>query len=48
LPVTESVSGRLLRLPFYYDLKKEEQAEIVQSIKKFLEGDTPSQKKRRK
>jgi len=48
LPVTESVSGRLLRLPFYYDLEKEEQAEIVQLIKKFLERDAPSQKKRGK
>jgi dTDP-4-amino-4,6-dideoxygalactose transaminase len=37
LPVTESISGRLLRLPFYYELKKEEQAEIVQWIKKFFE-----------
>jgi dTDP-4-amino-4,6-dideoxygalactose transaminase len=48
LPVTESVSGRLLRLPFYYDLKKEEQAEIVQSIKKFLERNALSRKKRGK
>jgi len=47
LPVTESVSGRLLRLPFYYDLKKEEQAEIVQRIMKFFEGDTLSQKKKK-
>lgn len=36
LPVTESMSGRLLRLPFYYDLKKDEQGEIVKCIKKFF------------
>ena len=36
LPVTESMSGRLLRLPFYYDLKKDEQAEVVKCIKKFF------------
>jgi dTDP-4-amino-4,6-dideoxygalactose transaminase len=35
LPVTESMSGRLLRLPFYYDMTKEEQAEIVGCIKSF-------------
>lgn len=37
LPVTESMSGRLLRLPFYYDLKQEEQAEVVNAIKDFFE-----------
>lgn len=36
LPVTESMSGRLLRLPFYYDLKPEEQAEVVNAIKEFF------------
>ncbi|MFQ5963115.1 MAG: dTDP-4-amino-4,6-dideoxygalactose transaminase [Candidatus Scalinduaceae bacterium] len=35
-PVTESISGRLLRLPFFYDLKREEQAEVVKGIKKFF------------
>ena len=38
-PVTESTSGRLLRLPFYFELKREEQAEIVGLIKKFFIGD---------
>lgn len=38
LPMTESISGRLLRLPFYYDLKKEEQAEVVRFIEIFLKG----------
>ena len=36
LPVTESMSGRLLRLPFYYDLKPKEQAEVVNAIKDFF------------
>jgi len=35
-PITESISGRLLRLPFYYDLKREEQAEIVGYIENFF------------
>jgi len=36
LPVTESLSGRLLRLPFYYDLKTDEQEKVVMSIKDFF------------
>lgn len=36
LPVTESMSGRLLRLPFYHDMKKEEQAEVVRAIRDFF------------
>ncbi len=36
LPVTESLSGRLLRLPFYYDLKPYEQEKIVTAIKDFF------------
>jgi len=32
-PVSESVSGRLVRLPFYNDLTVEEQAEVVRAIK---------------
>ena len=37
LPVTESMSSRLLRLPFYHDIKAEEQAEVVDVIKNFFE-----------
>nr|NIM97945.1 dTDP-4-amino-4,6-dideoxygalactose transaminase [candidate division Zixibacteria bacterium] len=37
LPVAESMSGRLLRLPFYHDMKKEEQAEVVAGIKDFFQ-----------
>ncbi len=36
LPVTESVSGRLLRLPFYYELTREEQEEVVGRIGEFF------------
>jgi dTDP-4-amino-4,6-dideoxygalactose transaminase len=36
LPVTESMSGRLLRLPFYHDMTPEEQAEVVNTIKDFF------------
>ncbi len=32
-PVTESVSDRLLRLPFYYDLTESEQARVVKALK---------------
>ena len=35
-PVTESMSARLLRLPFYYDLKKNEQAYVVKKIGQFF------------
>jgi dTDP-4-amino-4,6-dideoxygalactose transaminase len=33
LPVTESISKRLLRLPFYYDLSPEDQDRVIQTIK---------------
>lgn len=36
LPVTESISERLLRLPFYYSLQREEQAVVVNCIKSFF------------
>ncbi len=36
LPVTESMSCRLLRLPFYHDMNKREQQEVVDSIKAFF------------
>ncbi len=34
-PVTEAVSDRLLRLPFYNDLTEEEQARVVAAMKEF-------------
>ena len=36
LPVTESMSGRLLRLPFYHDMTQEEQAKAVDTINGFF------------
>jgi dTDP-4-amino-4,6-dideoxygalactose transaminase len=35
-PVTEDVSDRLLRLPFYNELTEAEQAEVVQAIQAFV------------
>ena len=37
LPVTESVSARLLRLPLFYDLTGEQQDRVVNCIKTFFE-----------
>ncbi len=37
LPVTESVSTRLLRLPFYYELSQEDQLEVIDRVIEFLE-----------
>jgi hypothetical protein len=34
-PVTESVSDRLVRLPFYNDLTEEDLARVVMAIKSF-------------
>lgn len=36
LPVTESICGCLLRLPFYYGLTQEEQKEVVNAINAFF------------
>jgi len=38
LPLTESISSRLLRLPFYYGLMEKEQAEVVETIRSFFHG----------
>ena len=38
LPITESLSKRLLRLPLYYDLEHEQQEEVVDAIKEFFSG----------
>jgi dTDP-4-amino-4,6-dideoxygalactose transaminase len=35
-PVTEDLSSRLLRLPFYNDLTEGEQAQVVQAVKEFF------------
>ena len=34
-PVTESVAGRLVRLPFYNDLSRDDQAEVIDTIRAF-------------
>jgi dTDP-4-amino-4,6-dideoxygalactose transaminase len=36
LPVTEELSERLVRLPFYYELTEAEQMEVIGEVKKFL------------
>ncbi|HUY87472.1 MAG TPA: dTDP-4-amino-4,6-dideoxygalactose transaminase [Pirellulales bacterium] len=38
LPVTERVSGRLLRLPLYYDITAAEQGRVAETIKEFFCG----------
>jgi dTDP-4-amino-4,6-dideoxygalactose transaminase len=38
-PLTEDLSARMLRLPFYYDITEEEQTRVVSRIAKFLERD---------
>jgi dTDP-4-amino-4,6-dideoxygalactose transaminase len=38
LPVTEELSGRLLRLPFFYGLTEDEQGRVVDGIRTFLEA----------
>jgi dTDP-4-amino-4,6-dideoxygalactose transaminase len=42
LPVTESVSARLLRLPFFYEITESEQAEVIQCISRFLKERKPT------
>lgn len=37
-PVTESMSSRLLRLPFYHDMTEEDQAQVVDAIKDFFQN----------
>jgi dTDP-4-amino-4,6-dideoxygalactose transaminase len=36
LPITESISGRLLRLPFYFELEEKEQREVIKAIENFF------------
>ena len=36
LPVTEEISGRLLRLPLYYDITQSDQMRVVEQISLFL------------
>ena len=34
-PVTEQVSDRLLRLPFYNDLSEQEQGQVIDAVREF-------------
>ena len=34
-PVTEVVSERLVRLPFYYDLSEADQTRVIQAVRSF-------------
>ena len=36
LPLTEDLSERLLRLPFYFDITRDEQMRVVTSLSEFL------------
>ncbi len=36
LPVTIDISARLLRLPFYYELRAEQQDEVIDHVRRFL------------
>ena len=36
LPVTDSLSYRLLRVPFYYEITSEEQDQVVDAVAEFL------------
>lgn len=36
LPVTDSISQRLLRLPFYYELSADDQNKVISEIKRFF------------
>jgi dTDP-4-amino-4,6-dideoxygalactose transaminase len=35
-PVSEQISGRLLRLPFYSDLTEAEQDQVIQEVMAFV------------
>lgn len=40
LPITEELSQRLVRLPFYFELKEAEQSRVIESVFAFF-GETP-------
>ncbi len=42
LPVTESVSDRLVRLPFFHDLTEHQQVAVVEAVSNYLESAKPS------
>ena len=42
LPVTESISGRLLRLPFFYEITEGQQSAVVELIDRFTQAASAS------
>jgi dTDP-4-amino-4,6-dideoxygalactose transaminase len=42
LPVTEDLSRRLVRLPFFYEITEDEQARVVEVLARFLRGQRDS------
>ena len=38
LPVTEDLSGRLLRLPLFHDITEADQARVVDEVSRYLRG----------
>ena len=36
LPITEDLSGRLLRLPFYYELGENDQLSVIDEVVRWL------------
>jgi len=47
LPVTEDVSRRLLRLPFYYEITQEEQTVVAGSLESYASGATTQHRETR-
>jgi dTDP-4-amino-4,6-dideoxygalactose transaminase len=41
LPVTEDLSGRLLRLPLYHEIQREDQDRVVDAVASFLRASLP-------
>ncbi len=42
LPITEEMSGRLLRLPLYYEIRRDEQDRVIESVVQALGALSPS------
>jgi dTDP-4-amino-4,6-dideoxygalactose transaminase len=38
LPITEDLSGRLLRLPVFFEISEEEQSQVVEHVRSYLES----------
>jgi len=42
LPITESLSGRLVRLPLYYSITEDEQERVIAATRNFFDAETKS------